>query len=142
MSIDWDRIERGQPTADDIKAAVQKAKDLPAAGDAGHVQAMFAVYGKGLPSIDPSAWDDAKLKKVKLKKLQATNAQLNRENLIWHLKNPGKSRMQSARNSHPQVLKDKAGNLAIVDGHHRLSALRMLGLKKELCWVVKEGNLP
>jgi len=123
----------------DIKDATKSAKDLPSAGDKEHVQAMFKIYGKPLPAISDGDWGKASQKVVKFKKLQATNAQLNRQNLIWHLQNPGKARMQKPHNTMPQVIKTNGGDLVIVDGHHRLSALRMLGLKKSPVWLLKES---
>ena len=83
----------------------------------------------------------AKQKVVKFKKLQATNQQLNRDNLIWHLKHPGQARMRKPHNTAPQVLKTKDGDFAIIDGHHRLSAHKMLGVKKEMVWLLKESDL-
>lgn len=136
-----DLLERGMPTPSDIKAAVKDVKKMPGAGDQQHVQPVFPVYGKKMPATPAGAWDDAALKPVKLKKLQATNAQLDRANLIWHLQNPGKSKMQSPHNTHPQVIKTSDGDLIIADGHHRLSALRLLGIKREQCWVLKESDM-
>jgi hypothetical protein len=101
---------------------------------------MFDIFGKQLPTISDGDWDKASQQVVKFKKLQATNAQLNRQNLIWHLQNPGKARMQKLHNTQPQVIKTKKGDYAIVDGHHRLSALKMLGLKKSAVWLLKESD--
>jgi hypothetical protein len=143
VPINWERVERGTPppSPKDIKKAVAKAQTLPPAGDDEHVQAMFPIYGKALPTIQDGDWKKSVQKTVKFKKLQATNAQLNRQNLIWHLQNPGKSRMQKPHNTAPQVIKTNGGDYAIVDGHHRLSAEKMLGLKKESVWVLKESDL-
>lgn len=140
MSIDWDRIYRGNPTAADIKTAVKKAQNLPDAGDHGHVETPFPIYNKQLPAIPQGSWDNASLKMVKLKKLKATNQQLNRTNLLWHLANPGKSKFRGKFNSHIQVIQTKNG-YAIVDGHHRAAALRMLGVKKDAMWVIRKADL-
>ena len=134
-------ILRGIVTAANIAAAIAKVKKMPGAGDQQHVQPVFPVYGKPLPATPDGAWDNAKLKAVKFKKLQATNAQLSRPNLIWHLQNPGKSKMQSPRNTHPQVIKTNGGSYIVADGHHRLSALKLLGLKSENCWLLKEKDM-
>ena len=141
MGIAWDLVTRGMPTASDIAKAVKKVKKMPGAGDQQHVQPVFPVYGKPLPPTPDGAWDNAKLKNLKLKKIQATNAQLDRTNLIWHLQNPGKSKMQSPRNTHPQVIKTNGGDYIIADGHHRLSALRLLGIKRENVWLLKESDM-
>lgn len=139
--IDWGTVERGMVSPDDIAAAVKKVKKMPGAGDQQHVQPVFGVYGKQMPDTPDGAWNNAKLKTIKLKKLQATNAQLDRQNLIWHLQHPGQSKMKSPHNTHPQVIKTKGGDFIIADGHHRLSALRLLGIKREQVWLLKESDM-
>ena len=141
MGIAWDLIARGMPSPADIAKAIKKVKKMPGAGDQQHVQAVFPIYGKKIPDTPDGAWDNAKLKTVKFKKLQATNAQLDRGNLVWHLQNPGKSKMKSPRNTHPQVIKTSDGAFIVADGHHRLSALKLLGIKRETCWLLKESDM-
>jgi len=140
--IEWDRLEeRAQVTVADIASAVKDVKKMPGAGDQQHVAAQFDVFGKSIPATPDGAWANAELKVIKFKKLQATNAQLDRANLIWHLQHPGQSKMKSAHNTHPQVIKTDKGDLIIADGHHRLSALRLLGVKKDSVWLLKEGDM-
>ena len=142
MSVNWWLLEqRKPPSAKDIAKQVKKAKNLPDAGDHGHVPAVFPIENKAIPPVPNGSWDNAKQKTVKLKDLFATNQQLDRQNLVWHLSHPGMSRFKGPRNTHPQVVKRSNGNLDIVDGHHRLSALRMLGVKKETVWLLKEKDL-
>ena len=140
--IDWPTLEeRAQTSPDDIKKAVTAVKKMPGAGDQQHVSAVFDIFGKEIPATPDGAWADAELKVVKFKKLQATNAQLDRANLIWHLQNPGKSKMKSPHNTHPQIIKTKKGDYIIADGHHRLSAMKLLGNKKEMAWLLKEKDM-
>ena len=140
--INWEAIEeRGQPSANDIAKVIKQIKKMPGAGDQQHVSAIFDIYGDTIPATPDGAWNNADLKVIKFKKLQATNAQLDRQNLIWHVQNPGKSKMKSPRNTHPQVIKTSKGDYIIADGHHRLSALKLLGLKKEICWLLKEKDM-
>ena len=87
-------------------------------------------------SRSASDWSQAKAKTVKFKKLQAHNGELDRANLIWHLQNPGKSRMQSPHNTHPQVIKTVDGDYVVADGDHRIAALALLGLKKDTVWLL------
>jgi len=142
MAVNWWLLEqRNPPSAQDIAKAIKKAKNLPDAGDHGHVEARFPIENAKLPAVPSGAWDQASLKTVKFKKLYATNQQLDRKNLIWHLQHPGMSRFKGPRNTHAQVLKLNSGDVAIVDGHHRLSALDMLGVKKDAMWVLKESDL-
>lgn len=143
MTIDWAELElRDQPDAGDIDKAVKKVRNAPDAGDHGHIQATMPIYGKALPAIPAGSWGKlAKQKTVKLGKLQATNAQLGRDNLIWHLQNPGKSRFRGPLNTHPQILKMMNGDRVVVDGHHRLAAEQLLGLKKDAVWQLDEKDL-
>ena len=142
MSINfWLLEQRSPPSAKDIAKAIKKAKNLPDAGDHGHVEARFPIENQKLPAVPNGAWDKAKLKTVKLKKVYATNQQLDRKNLIWHLQHPGMSRFKGKFATHPQVLKLNSGDVAIVDGHHRLSALNMLGVNKDAMWVLREKDL-
>jgi len=143
MPVNWWLIEhRNPPTSADIAKQVKKAKNLPDAGDHGHVVAQFPIENEALPAVPQGAWKSAKQKTVKLKKLYATNQQLDRKNLIWHLQNPGMSRFRGPFNTHIQVVKlAKNGDLAIADGHHRASALKMLGVKKDVVWLLDEKDL-
>ena len=135
-------MELRQPSAKDIQKAVKKAKSLPDAGDHGHVRAVFPIENEALPPVPQGAWKSAKQKTIKLKKLFATNQQLDRKNLVWHLQNPGKSKFQGQFNTHIQVIKlAKNGDYAIADGHHRASALKMLGVKKDVVWLLREKDL-
>lgn len=138
MPIDWARLEARQPSAGDIAKAIKQAKKLPDAGDKEHVMAPWA-KADAVPATKDSDWADAKLKTVKLKKLLATTMRLDRDNLVWHLEHPGQSKYSGATNTHPQVVKNGEGNV-IVDGHHRLAALMMLGVKKDSVWLLKDGQ--
>lgn len=133
-------LERGAPTPADIKAAVKAVKAMPPAGDDDHVATPFPVYGKQLPAISTDAWKSAKLKTVKLSKLQASNAQVGRDDLIWHVQNPFKAQDPSM-DPHPQVVKTKGGDKVIVGGHHRLGALAILKQQKDTAWVLDESDL-
>lgn len=136
------RVEhRDPPTAQDITKAIKKAKKLPDDGDADHILPPFDFYEKPLPVISGSDWAKARQKQVKIGKLQASTARIVRSNLVWHLQNPGKSRFQGQFNTHLQVLKTKNDDLVIIDGHHRASALKMLGVKKETTWCLDEKDL-
>lgn len=137
----WMLEQRKPPSPDDIKDAIKKAQKLPDAGDHGHVASVFPIENQALPAVPEGSWNKASLKTVKLKNLYATNQQLDRKNLVWHLKNPGMSRFQGRFATHIQVIKMKSGDFAIVDGHHRASALSMLNVKRDAMWVLKEKDL-
>lgn len=138
----WPFTEERQamPSAADIKAALKKAQALPPVGDADHVAAQFPVSGKPLPAIDPGSWDDAKLKVVDLDDVEASNAQLGKTDLLWHIAHPFQAKDPAEGGPHPQLVK-QGGKLVIVGGHHRMSALAMLGVKKAPALVLKAKKL-
>lgn len=63
---------------------------------------------------------------VALNHLKASQNWLRVDQLIWHLQNPGKAAHKNPYTSMPVVLVTAAGP-TIVDGHHRLGALLLLG---------------
>ena len=136
-TIDWPAsLElRRPPDAAAIKKAVKAAQQLPSAGDPGHVAAPWKVSGD-IPVIKDGAWKQATQDTVKLKKLTATTVRLKRDDLIWHIQNPGKSRFRGTYNTHIQVA-DTGDDQLIIDGHHRAAALLMLGVKKDMAWLLK-----
>ena len=141
LSAWLDELEwRAKPNAADIDAAIKKVMAMPGAGDQAHVAAVFKLAETTIPDTPDGAWDDADVKMIKFKKMRATNAQLDRKNLIWHLKHPNQSKMKTEHNTHPQIIK-KDGECLIVDGHHRLSALLLLGLDREQCWLLNAKDM-
>ena len=82
------------------------------------------------------------MKTTKFKNLYASNEQLQRADLLWHVQNPGKSRFEGKWNSHAQVFQHRNGDRVVVDGNHRLAALKLLGLKKDKVWLLREKDLP
>lgn len=137
----WSLEVRKPPTSQDIAKAVKKAQKLPDNGDAGKVLPPYPFYPKALPVISGTDWNKSGLKKIKLKKLQASTARISRPNLVWHIQHPGQSKNSGKWNGHIQVLKTKGGDLVIIDGHHRASALKMLKVKKDTVWLLKESDL-
>lgn len=83
------------------------------------------------------AWDNAKVKKVRLSKMVDTHARMTKRNLIWHVQHPGVSRYGQ---DHPRVMKRPDGSRVVMDGHHRLAALLLLGVKKHKVRQLKDGQ--
>ena len=142
MTIDyWEIEQRRPPTAQDITKAIKQVKKIPDDGDAGKVLCPFDFYPQSLPIISGKDWSKSKLVQVKIKKLQGSTARVSRSNLLWHVQNPGKSKFRGVWNTHIQVLQTKRGDKVIIDGHHRATALKMLGVKRDSVWLLKEGDL-
>ena len=137
----WALEQRKPPDAQSIAKAVKKVAKIPDDGDAGKVLCPFPFYPQSLPVISGKDWTKSKLKQIKLKKLQGSTARVSRSNLVWHVQNPGKSKFQGQWNTHIQVLQTKGGDKVIIDGHHRASALKLLKVKKDSVWLLKESDL-
>ena len=137
----WAIEQRRPPNAQDVTKTLKKVKNLPDDGDAGKVLCPFTFYPRPLPVISGKDWNKSKLTQVKIKKLQGSTARVSRANLLWHVKNPGKSKFRGVWNTHIQVLQTKGGDKVIIDGHHRGTALRMLKVKKDSVWLLKEDDL-
>jgi hypothetical protein len=116
----------------EIQEAESKIKSMPSVdGEKNQVPVLWPRVEA--PEIKDSEWSKAKLKRVKIKKLFATDNTLKRDDLSWHAANPGESK---AGISHPRVVVQD-GKKIIVNGHHRLAALMLLGQKKDLVWQLK-----
>ena len=140
--IDFIAVEqRKPPTADDITKAVKQVGKLPDDGDAGKVLSLYPFYPKALPVISGKDWAKSKQKLIKLKKLQGSTARISRSNLVWHVKHPGQSKFAGRWNTHVQCLQTKGGDIVIIDGHHRAAALKLLNVKRDSVWLLKESDL-
>ena len=137
----WEIEQRRPPTAKDVTKAAKQVAKIPDDGDAGKVHCPFDLYPKALPVISGKDWSKSKLVQVKIKKLQGSTARVSRANLLWHVRNPGKSKFRGVWNTHLQVLQTNGGDKVIIDGHHRATALLMLGVKRDSVWLLKEGDL-
>ena len=137
----WEIEQRRPPTAKDVTKAAKQVAKIPDDGDAGKVHCPFALYPKALPVISGKDWSKSKLVQVKIKKLQGSTARVSRANLLWHVRNPGKSKFRGVWNTHLQVLQTNGGDKVIIDGHHRATALLMLGVKRDSVWLLRESDL-
>ena len=137
----WEIEQRRPPTAKDVTKAAKQVAKIPDDGDAGKVHCPFDLYPKALPVISGKDWSKSKLVQVKIKKLQGSTARVSRANLLWHVRNPGKSKFRGVWNTHLQCLKTKDGSIVIIDGHHRATALKMLGVKRDSVWLLQVDDL-
>lgn len=135
--IDWDRIERRAATYSDdqITAAVAAVNALPPRKDNQNKVDQFWPMPDKMPTLQDLDFRDMKVQKVPLDGLQASNKSLKRDKLVWHVQNPGKAVNPNPFTANPTVL-DQPDGPVIVDGHHRLAALKMLGASSALCYVV------
>jgi hypothetical protein len=88
-----------------------------------------------VPTIDPNIWDTAVIKLVDCADLFSTDPYLKRKNVKRHIESMGQSLLPFR--SYAMVLEHE-GKPLIIDGHHRLMALWLLGLSQAPVWYVKE----
>lgn len=87
------------------------------------------------PQVDPNIWDDAEVSLVRFDSMTATDAYLKRKNVRKHIESMGSSLLPYR--SYALILV-KDGRNIIIDGHHRLMALWLLGLEEAPVWKVKD----
>lgn len=87
------------------------------------------------PTIDPNVWDTARTYIVQLKDLHGTDPFLKRKRVAKHIDAMGQALTPSR--SYAMVI-EIGGQKIIIDGHHRLMALWLLGLEEAPVWLVKE----
>lgn len=83
------------------------------------------------------AWEWSVLDSVKIESLHATQDLLTVDRVRFYVKNPGS--IEEGRRAFANVY-DSSGTLAIVDGHHRLAALWLLGADEALVWMLREDS--
>ena len=88
-----------------------------------------------MPTVDPKLWDDARVEVVTLADLFGTDVMLRRKNVKDHIENMGQA-IKTYRSFAMVVVVD--GKSIIVDGHHRLCALWLLGIDRVPVWLVGE----
>ena len=86
-------------------------------------------------TVDPNIWDTAELALVRLEDLTATDEYLRRKKLKEHIEHMG-SATTPYRNF--ALVVEHNGEQIIVDGHHRLMAMWLLGMTEAPVWLAKE----
>ncbi len=87
------------------------------------------------PTLDPKEWEASEIKTVPIAGLTATQRTLNVETVRAYVKNPGS--IKENRRAFANVYANSEG-LMIVDGHHRLAALWLLGADSANVWFLGE----
>jgi hypothetical protein len=129
----------GVPSISEALLALSKLNTMPnPAGDAvetdvdtdDFVESPWDVVA--VPTLDPSVWSKAVLTLVNPADLAGTDTVLERKKVEGRINNMG----QSAKpyRSYAQVYND-GEKLIIIDGHHRLCAMWLLGMEQVPVWV-------
>ena len=141
--IVWERLAASGWKAPKFSDA-QKKKAVAAVtameavdGNPEHVAQLWP-ESKDLPDISQIDFGDAYQAVWNLADLRSANGHdwLNRRKLLDHIAAPGDSlKNPNPFTQYPIITKTSSG-LAIVDGHHRLGALMLLGAKTWQLWTV------
>lgn len=134
MPIDWDKVRgveiRGAPTfsAAQIAATVKAVQAMPTTNkDPNKIPTLWP-NPKDMPDISMVDFGDVVTATATLKSLLSSDKWLKRDRLIWHVQNPGKALHTNPFTTMPLCCTTDEG-MTIVDGHHRLGALQLLGAK-------------
>ena len=82
--------------------------------------------------VNPDVWEKAKLTLVNIKELYGTNYGMNRKNVADHIESMGQA--LTPYRGYPLVYNDGEKNI-IIDGHHRLFAMWLLGMDTAPVWL-------
>ena len=88
-------------------------------------------------AVDPDVWSKAQLTLVKIKDLIGTDTILKRDKVAERIESLGQS-LKPFRN-YPLVY-DDGDKQVIIDGHHRLMAMWLLGMEDAPVWLGKPDN--
>lgn len=87
-------------------------------------------------TVNPNVWDNAELALVSFADLTATDAWMRRKKLKEHIKSMGSA---TTPNRNFALVVERNEKLIIVDGHHRLFAMWLLGQETAPVWLAKEN---
>ena len=88
-----------------------------------------------VPTVNPNVWDKAEVELVNIGDLKATDPYLRRKNVREHIENMGQALTPNRSFALVAVVD---GVATIIDGHHRLLSLWLLGLDQAPVWLIKE----
>ena len=98
-----------------------------------YVETPWAVIP--VPTVDPNIWDNARIRVIKMDDLFGTDPYLKRKRVRHHIESMGQA--LTPFRSYAMVLEHENKAL-IIDGHHRLMSLWLLGLNEAPVWYVKD----
>ena len=115
-----------------IDVALAKLDDIPMVDDK-HISVPWPITER--PKLDPEVWEESEIKSVTIADLYASQELLTKERVIFFIENPGA--IELGRRTFANVY-DLGERLVIVDGHHRLAAMWLLGADAANVWFLEE----
>lgn len=130
LSVTGTLLKAGRNVIGEALAALDKIPDY----DAENIRVPWVVTTR--PKLDPELWAESVIESVDIKELHASQKLLTRARVRFYIENPGA--IEEGRRAFANVY-DRGSELVIVDGHHRLAALWLLGAEMANVWFM-EGN--
>ena len=124
--IDWRAALVKTFSKDDIAKAVAAVNAMPDNGSDPNKIPTICQRPDAMPTISNVDFGSITQPKVTISTLLASNKNLKRDRLLWHVQHPGKRVHNNDFTKLPLTLTFKEGTV-IVDGHHFLAALQILG---------------
>jgi hypothetical protein len=87
-------------------------------------------------TVDPNIWDNAELTLINFEDLTATDPYMRRKKVKEHIEAMGAG-LTPYRNF--ALVVDRDGQQIIIDGHHRLMSMWLLGMTEAPVWLAKEN---
>ena len=115
-----------------INVALAKLDDIPMIDDK-HIAVPWPITER--PKLDPEVWEESEIKSVTIADLYASQELLTKERVVFFIENPGA--IELGRRTFANVY-DLGERLVIVDGHHRLAAMWLLGADAANVWFLEE----
>ena len=117
---------------DKVDKALAKLDALPMVDDE-HIEIMWPVYPR--PKLDRKVWASSEIEALKIKKLYASQKLLDKKQVKKFIESQG-----APDNGHRALANVYAidDHNVIVDGHHRLAALWLLGAEVANVWFLEE----
>lgn len=86
------------------------------------------------PKIETDKWLDSRLRSWDITELKATQKFIKRDDLVWQIENFDNTPEGQHQNPNVVVVNGKP---LIYDGHHRLSAIWLMGAETANCWTLE-----
>ena len=145
LTITPDFKKAGVPSKSEVKDALSRLMVLPNEAAehpvsdspdqlANTVESPWQVVDtvEGNYIVDPDVWQKAQLTLVNIKELYGTNTGMNRKNVADHIESMGQA--LTPYRGYPLVFNNGEKNI-IIDGHHRLFAMWLLGMDQAPVWL-------
>ena len=129
MGVVADLVKAGRNAIDQ---ALEQLDKVPMVDDK-HINVPWPI-GKR-PKLDPQEWSESVIEAMPIHDLTATQKLLTKSRVAFYIKNPGA--IEQGRRAFANVY-DTGKDFVIVDGHHRLAALWLLGADMANVWFLEE----